>query len=245
MQMAMLKFTDIRMDEEKNKMRLDKFLVECGIGSRREVKDIIANGKIKINDKLINSSKFNLDETEDIVKLDDVILTYKKFRYYIMNKKAGYITATEDLKEKTVMDLLPEWVIRKDLAPVGRLDKDTEGLLLFTNDGKLNHKLLSPKSHVEKTYYVEIEKPLTDEDIISLEAGVDIGLCITMPAKIKKIEDKKIYLSIKEGKFHQVKKMLEAVNNKVFYLKRVSFGKLKLNDLKIGEVKEISVEDII
>lgn len=241
----MLKSTDIRMGEEKNKMRLDKFLVECGIGSRKEVKILISNGKIKINDEFINSSNFNLDETKDIVKLNDKILTYKKFRYYIMNKKAGYITATEDLNEKTVMDLLPNWVIRKDLAPVGRLDKDTEGLLLFTNDGKLNHKLLSPKNHIEKTYYVEIEKPIFDKDINSLELGLNIGAYITMPAKVIKIEEKKIYLTIKEGKFHQVKKMLEAVNNKVSYLKRVSFGKLNLNNLEIGEVKEVSIEDII
>lgn len=245
MQTAMLKFTDIKMDEEKSKMRLDKFLVECGVGSRKEVKEIISNEEVKINDVLVNSPKFNLDEKKDIVKLNDKILTYKKFRYYIMNKKAGYITATEDLNEKTVMDLLPNWVIRKDLAPVGRLDKDTEGLLLFTNDGKLNHKLLSPKNHIEKTYYVEIEKPIFDKDINSLELGLNIGGYITMPAKVIKIEEKKIYLTIKEGKFHQVKKMLEAVNNKVSYLKRVSFGKLNLNNLEIGEVKEISVENII
>ncbi|WP_022819323.1 pseudouridine synthase [Fusobacterium russii] len=226
-------------------MRLDKFLVECGVGSRKEVKQVISNGEIKVNNELIDSPKFNLDVTKDEVKLNNKILTYKKFRYYIMNKKAGYITAVEDLNEKTVMDLLPDWVIKKDLAPVGRLDKDTEGLLLFTNDGKLNHKLLSPKSHVEKTYYIEIEKSIDDKSINFLETGVDIGSYITMPAKVHKIEDKKIYLTIKEGKFHQVKKMLEAVNNKVTYLKRVSFGNLKLNDLKIGEVKEISIEDII
>ena len=162
-----------------------------------------------------------------------------------MNKKAGYITATEDFKEDTVMELLPEWVIRKDLAPVGRLDKDTEGLLLFTNDGKLNHRLLSPKSHIDKVYYVELEKDISDDDIVKLEQGVDIGNYITQPAKVEKISNNKIYLTIKEGKFHQVKKMLEAINNKVCYLKRVSFGKLKLNDLALGEVKEVNLKDII
>ena len=162
-----------------------------------------------------------------------------------MNKKSGYITATEDFKENTVMDLLPEWVIKKDLAPVGRLDKDTEGLLLFTNDGKLNHKLLSPKNHVDKVYYVEIKNNISDEDIFKLEQGVDIGNYITQPAKVEKISDNKIYLTIKEGKFHQIKKMLEAINNKVCYLKRVSFGKLKLNDLALGEVREVNLEDII
>ncbi len=143
------------------------------------------------------------------------------------------------------MDLLPEWVIKKDLVPVGRLDKDTEGLLLFTNDGKLNHRLLSPKSHIDKAYYVELEKDISDDDIVKLEQGVDIGNYITQPAKVEKISNNKIYLTIKEGKFHQVKKMLEAINNRVCYLKRVSFGKLKLNDLALGEVKEVNLKDII
>ena len=132
-----------------------------------------------------------------------------------------------------------------ELSPVGRLDKDTEGLLLITNDGELNHKLLSPKNHVDKTYYVEIENNISQEDILKLEEGVDIGNYITLPAKVEKISDTKIYLTIKEGKFHQVKKMLEAVNNKVNYLQRTTFAKLKLNDLALGEVKEINLKDII
>lgn len=226
-------------------MRLDKFLVECGIGSRKEVKDIISNRGITVNNEIVISPKLNIDVINDIVKLNDKILSYKEFRYYIMNKRAGYVTATEDLKEKTVMDLLPDWVIKKDLSPVGRLDKDTEGLLLFTNDGKLNHRLLSPKNHIDKTYYVETEKIMEDEDIKSLENGVDIGGYITMPAIANKIDERKLLLTIKEGKFHQVKRMLEAIDNKVVYLKRISFGKLKLDDLGLGEVKEISLEEII
>lgn len=226
-------------------MRLDKFLAECGIGSRKEVKDIISNRGITVNDEIVISPKLNIDVINDIVKLNDKILSYKEFRYYIMNKRAGYVTATEDLKEKTVMDLLPDWVIKKDLSPVGRLDKDTEGLLLFTNDGKLNHRLLSPKNHIDKTYYVETEKIMEDEDIKSLENGVDIGGYITMPAIANKIDERKLLLTIKEGKFHQVKRMLEAIDNKVVYLKRISFGKLKLDDLGLGEVKEISLEEII
>nr|WP_293993148.1 pseudouridine synthase [uncultured Fusobacterium sp.] len=226
-------------------MRLDKFLVECGLGSRKEVKEIISNGEITVNGEVTIVNKQNIDEASDEIRFQDEILTYKKYRYYIMNKKAGYITATEDFKERTVMELLPDWVIKKDLAPVGRLDKDTEGLLLFTNDGKLNHKLLSPKSHVDKTYYVEVENDLRTEDLISLENGVTIDDYFTMPAQAKKIEDKKLLLTIREGKFHQVKKMLEAVGNKVLYLKRISFGKLKLNNLELGEVKEVSLEDIV
>ena len=226
-------------------MRLDRFLVECGIGSRKEVKKLISTNVIKVNGSYDISVKDNIDEYSDIIEYNGQRLEYKEFRYYIMNKKAGYITATEDTREATVMDLLPEWVIRKDLAPVGRLDKDTEGLLLLTNDGKLNHRLLSPKNHVDKTYYVKIETNISQEDIFNLEGGIDIGNYITLPAKVEKISDTEIYLTIKEGKFHQVKKMLEAVNNKVIYLQRITFAKLKLGDLALGEVKEVYLEDII
>ena len=226
-------------------MRLDKYLVECGIGSRKEVKKIIDGKLVSVNDKIISSPKENIDEEKDIVKYRDEIIKYKKFRYYILNKKSGYITAVDDPRDKTVMDLLPEWVIRKDLAPVGRLDKDTEGLLLLTNDGQLNHRLLSPKSHVDKTYYAELEKNISEDDLEKLRNGVDIGGYMTMPALAEKIEDKKIHLTIKEGKFHQVKKMLEAVENKVVYLKRISFGNLKLNDMELGEVREVNLEDFI
>ena len=226
-------------------MRLDKFLVECGLGSRKEVKDLISSKKVFVNGDPNVSAKDNIDENIDTIEFEGDKLEYKEFRYYILNKKAGYVTAVEDSRDATVMDLLPEWVIRKDLSPVGRLDKDTEGLLLFTNDGKLNHKLLAPKSHVYKTYYVEIEKNISDEDILKLEQGLDIGGYVTQPAKVEKIEDKKINLTISEGKFHQVKKMLEAVDNKVLFLKRISFGKLKLKDLALGEVREIELKDII
>ena len=226
-------------------MRLDKYLVECGIGSRKEVKKIIDGKLVSVNDKIISSPKENVDEEKDIVKYKNEIIKYKKFRYYILNKKGGYITAVDDPKDKTVMDLLPEWVIKKDLAPVGRLDKDTEGLLLLTNDGQLNHRLLSPKSHVDKTYYAELEKNISEDDLEKLRNGVDIGGYMTMPALAEKIEDKKIHLTIKEGKFHQVKKMLEAVENKVVYLKRISFGNLKLNDMELGEVREVNLEDIV
>ncbi len=226
-------------------MRLDKYLVECGIGSRKEVKKIIDGKLISVNDKIISSPKENVDEEKDTVKYKNEIIKYKKFRYYILNKKSGYITAVDDPRDKTVMDLLPEWVIKKDLAPVGRLDKDTEGLLLLTNDGQLNHRLLSPKSHVDKTYYAELEKNISEDDLEKLRNGVDIGGYMTMPALAEKIEYKKIHLTIKEGKFHQVKKMLEAVDNKVVYLKRISFGNLKLNDMELGEVREVNLEDII
>lgn len=226
-------------------MRLDKFLTECGLGSRREVKNLIDSKKISVNGNFKISSKDNIDENKDIIKYEDNVLSYKEFRYYILNKKSGYVTAVEDPRDKTVMDLLPDWVIKKDLAPVGRLDKDTEGLLLLTNDGQLNHKLLSPKSHVDKTYIAYTEKDLDENDLEKLRNGVDIGGYITMPAEAKKVDEKILSLTIREGKFHQVKKMVEAIDNKVIYLKRISFGKLVLGDMELGEVKEINLEDII
>ena len=229
-------------------MRLDRFLVECGIGSRKEVKKLISTNMIKVNGSYDISVKDNIDEYSDIIEYNGQRLEYKEFRYYIMNKKAGYITATEDIKEATVMDLLPEWVIRKDLAPVGRLDKDTEGLLLLTNDGKLNHKLLSPKNHVDKVYYAELKSPVKVSDIEIFAGGLDLGDFICKPARLEICDDVKKFaakITISEGKFHQVKRMFEAVENEVIYLKRLSMGSLKLDDnLELGEVRALTEEEI-
>lgn len=226
-------------------MRLDKFLVECGICSRREAKDLVKNRLIFLNGAPAKSVNENIVPGKDKIEYEGKTLEYKEFRYYIMNKRDGYITATEDYRDPTVMDLLPEWVNRKDLFPVGRLDKDTEGLLLLTNDGKLAHELVSPKKHVDKIYYVELEKEIADSDLKLLEEGVDIGGYITKPAQAERIAGDKIHLNIQEGKFHQVKKMMHAVGNCVTYLKRVKFGNLELGDLELGEVREINIEDIL
>jgi 16S rRNA pseudouridine516 synthase len=155
-------------------MRLDKFLVECGIGSRTEVKKILGNGQVKVNGVITKSSKEQIDEIKDKITCKNEELEYKEFRYYVMHKPSGYITAIDDYREKTVMEVLPEWVIRKDLFPVGRLDKDTEGLLLFTNNGRLSHELLSPKKHVDKIYEVHLRESISDENIKKLESGVII-----------------------------------------------------------------------
>ena len=214
-------------------MRLDKFLVECGIGSRTEVKKILGNGQVKVNGVITKSSKEQIDEIKDKITCKNEELEYKEFRYYVMHKPSGYITAIDDYREKTVMEVLPEWVIRKDLFPVGRLDKDTEGLLLFTNNGRLSHELLSPKKHVDKIYEVHLRESISDENIKKLESGVIIlDNYFTKEAKVNKVEDKIIELTITEGKYHQVKEMLKAVGNEVFYLKRLSFGKLELGNLK-------------
>ena len=227
-------------------MRLDKLLTECGCGTRSEVKVLLAKGQVRINGKIEKSPKVHADPYEHTITVNDKELNYKAFRYYIMNKPAGYITALCDDYHKTVMDILPSWVIKKDLVPVGRLDKDTEGLLLFTNDGKLNHSLLSPKQHVDKTYYVKTRDEVEAEDIIKLESGLIIlDGYMTKEAKVKKISSHEIELTIVEGKFHQVKEMLKGVGNEVLYLKRISFGKLVLGDMEIGEIREIELEDII
>lgn len=226
-------------------MRLDKFLVECGVGSRSDVKKLISSAEIIVDGCICKDNNKNIDEKNTLVEYRGKRIIYKEFRYYKLYKIDGYITATEDKKEKTVMELLPEWVNKKDLFPVGRLDKDTEGLLLFTNDGKLAHELTSPKKHVDKIYRVSLETEIKEEDIKKLESGVDIGGYITQPAKAEIINSKEILLNIKEGKFHQVKKMLKAVGNEVTYLKRETFGKLTLEDMVPCEVREIEREDII
>ncbi|MGL6064158.1 MAG: pseudouridine synthase [Fusobacteriaceae bacterium] len=226
-------------------MRLDKFLVECGLGTRKEVREIILEGNIFVNELRAKSPHTIINEVKDEIFLNDEKLEYKEFRYYVLNKEEGYITALTDSRDRTVMELLPEWVILKDLFPVGRLDKDTEGLLLFTNNGKFAHQLISPKKHVDKIYYVELKDNITEKGMEDLKIGVDIGGYITMPAEVEKIEDKIIHLNIREGKFHQVKKMLQAVGNEVVYLKRIKFGKLELGNLEIGEVIEVNQDDII
>lgn len=226
-------------------MRLDKFLVECGIGSRSEVKKLISSAEITIDGCICKDNNKNIDEKNTVVEYKGRRVVYKEFRYYKLYKIDGYITATEDKKEKTVMELLPEWVNKKDLFPVGRLDKDTEGLLFFTNDGKLAHELTSPKKHVDKIYRVSLRDDIGKGEIEKLEAGVDIGGYITQPAKAEIVNSKEILLNIKEGKFHQVKKMLKAVGNEVTYLKRETFGKLTLEDMVPCEVREIERDDVI
>ena len=227
-------------------IRLDKYLTECGIGSRSEVKKLVTMKRVVVNGIIAGNGDIKIDEFNDKVEFDGKELHYRKFRYYMMNKPAGVITAAEDKKHDIVMDLLPDWVVKKDLFPVGRLDKDTEGLLLFTNDGEFSHRILSPKNHVEKEYYVVLEKDISDDEIRKVESGVviDDGYN-TKESKIRRVSDNEIFLTIVEGKFHQVKQMMEAVGNRVSYLKRVRFADLVLNDLQTGGVVEINREDII
>ena len=247
-------------------MRLDKFLANSGIGTRKEVKDILKNRKISVNDVFVKDGKIQIDEKKDIVKYENKIVNYKPFVYIMMNKPAGVISATEDNHHKTVIDLLNDKYRTYDIFPVGRLDIDTEGLLLLTNDGVLSHNLLSPKKHVDKKYYVKIANSLSDDDIKMLENGIKLEEnFVTKKAKVEIIcngsekesknsdfdENKNnknenlVYITISEGKFHQVKRMFKAVNNEVLYLKRIKMGNLLLDEkLELGEYRELTEEEL-
>ena len=229
------------------KIRLDKFLADMGLGTRSEVKKEIHKGQVRVNGIPERSPEYKLDIQKDLVEVNGRQISYAQQEYYMLNKPAGVVSATEDKKDMTVLDLIQEKQ-RKDLFPVGRLDKDTEGLLLITNDGLLAHQLLSPKNHVKKTYFVRVENPVSPEDIKILEEGVDIGEeKRTLPAEISCLSPEKnsLCLTIKEGKFHQIKRMFQAVDNKVLYLKRLSMGSLTLDEtLAPGEYRPLTKEEI-
>ena len=226
-------------------MRLDKFLCEMNIGTRSQVKTYVKQGLVTVNDTVVKSADVKIDENNDQVTFKGKALSYQKFVYYMLNKPANVVSATRDNTADTVVSLLGD-KYRDDIFPVGRLDKDTTGLLLLTNDGELAHKMLSPKKHVDKVYQVSIEHPLTEADICMLEQGVDIGEeALTLPAEVKLVDDRCIFLTIREGKFHQVKRMLQAVNNQVTALKRVSFGPLTLDEsLDLGTFRELTAQEV-
>lgn len=226
-------------------MRLDKFLCDTAGLTRTEAKNAVKKGQIAVNGQVQKAADFKVKETTDTVTFQGRPLSYAAFHYYILHKPAGVITATEDKKESTVMDILREEKV-KNLFPVGRLDKDTEGLLLITDDGELAHNLLSPKKHVDKEYLVKVRDSISEDDCRKLSEGVDIGdEKPTAPAKVERVAEKEILLTIREGRFHQVKRMLQAVDNEVLYLKRLSMGSLRLpKDLEKGAYRPLSEEEI-
>lgn len=226
-------------------MRLDKFLSELNIGTRTQVKAYIRQGLVTVNEVTATRAEQRIDEKKDKIAFKGKELLYQPFVYYMLNKPSGVVSATQDNTCKTVLDLLAS-DRKKELFPIGRLDKDTEGLLLITNDGELAHKLLSPKKHVEKTYLAVIQKKLSLQETDALRQGVDIGeKNLTMPAKIKILSDTVIELTIHEGKFHQVKRMLKAVNNEVLSLKRIAFGGIRLDEtLAAGAYRELTKQEI-
>lgn len=232
-------------------MRLDKFLCQMNMGTRSEVKMLIRKGLVSVNDSAALSPEQKIDEANDVIRCRGQLCVYQKNVYYMMNKPAGVVSATKDNLDKTVLDLLlpniPEWERKREIVPCGRLDKDTEGLLLLTDDGELVHALLSPKKHVDKTYLVTAAQELSSKQLMCLEQGVDIGeKALTKPAKTQILSDKQCFFTIQEGKFHQVKRMLHAVGNEVIALKRVRFGALKLDEnLSYGESRPLTQEEIL
>ncbi|MBD5452691.1 MAG: rRNA pseudouridine synthase [Lachnospiraceae bacterium] len=230
-------------------MRLDKFIADMQSETRSAVREYIKRGAVTVNGEVVKKPEYKVNELEDKICLMGKELCFQQFVYYMLHKPADVVTATKDARERTVMDLMRE-ASGKNLFPVGRLDKDTEGLLLVTNDGALSHRLLSPKRHVEKTYYVECEGELSTDAVFRLEQGVDIGDDkLTLPAGVNEIKrldgTYSLKLSITEGRFHQVKRMIQAVGGNVTYLKRISFGGLKLDEtLSTGEWRLLRQEEI-
>lgn len=229
-------------------IRLDKFLADMGVGTRSEVKTYIRQGKVFVDGQVVKSADIKIDTDKQNVICNGHPVAYEIVEYYMLNKPAGVISATTDPKDETVIDLIKNKK-RKDLFPVGRLDKDTEGLLLITNDGELAHRLLSPKKHVDKVYFAKVEGKVTEKDAKAFLEGVSIGNEeVTKPAKLEILrsdEISEIRLTIQEGKFHQVKRMFEAVDKKVIYLKRLSMGSLVLDEsLALGEYRLLTKEEL-
>lgn len=224
-------------------IRLDKFLADAGIGTRSEVKQMIRKKSVTVNGTPATGPDQKINETSDIVCVSGKAVSLRGFVYYLLHKPAGYVSATKDNLFPTVMELVPKG---DDLFPVGRLDKDTEGLLLITNDGELAHRLLSPRRHVDKMYLAILDKSAEDEDIAKFEAGVDIGdNDLTLPATLQILPHNQALLTIHEGRFHQVKRMFHAVGKEVVYLKRMSMGPITLpEDLEKGAFMELQAHEV-
>ena len=228
-------------------IRLDKYLADSGIGTRSEVKKIIKAGRIKIGEAVIKDADFKVDSDNMVVLLDNQPINYEEYLYFMLNKPAGCVSATKDKLSDTVLSFLKGEPTR-DLFPVGRLDKDTEGLLLITNDGKLAHELLSPKKHVDKVYHATVTHELLDQDMEKFRTGLDIGdEKPTLPAEIELWDENSITYRVvlREGRFHQVKRMFEALGTEVTYLKRMSMGNLLLDEnLEPGEYRRLTDTEI-
>lgn len=233
-------------------VRLDKFLADAGAGTRSEVKKLIQKGKVLVNGSVVKRPEQKISEEDAVSVNGEAVAAAPEFEYFLLHKPAGCVSATEDAREKTVMEYVPSK--RKGLFPVGRLDKDTEGLLLITDDGALAHELLSPKKHVEKTYFARVSGIVTQEDVLAMEKGVDIGEeKLTLPASLEILRTEQeagggmseVYLTICEGRFHQVKRMMEAVGKRVIYLKRISMGPLVLpEDLEKGGCRSLTPKEL-
>lgn len=226
-------------------MRLDKFLADMGVGTRSEIKKEIKAGRVAVDGTQIKDPGFKVP-SDAAVTYCGMPVAYEEFEYFMLNKPAGVISASEDSREETVIDLIDEQK-RKDLFPVGRLDRDTEGLLLITNDGELAHRLLSPKHHVDKTYYAKLAEIADASDVTLFREGLILtdGLeCLPAELEILDPPDE-VLITIREGKFHQIKRMFQSVGNEVIYLKRLSMGPLELDpDLPCGQYRRLTGEEI-
>lgn len=230
--------------------RLDKVLSNLGYGTRKDLKKIVRNGIVEVNGVTVKDSGMQVDPEKDKILVNGEEIFYRKYIYLMMNKPDGVVSATHDNRDQTVIDLLEVEHQVFEPFPVGRLDKDTVGLLLLTNDGELNHRLISPKWKVDKVYYAKIDKEVTEKDVKAFKAGITLDdgyLCKEANLVIlnSSQDGSEIELTIQEGKFHQVKRMFEAVGKEVTYLKRVEFGTLPLDEeLEEGEYRELTEEEI-
>lgn len=225
-------------------MRIDKFLANMGVGTRTEVKQLLKKGNVTVNDKKEKSPKTQINPDTDTVSVNETQIQYIDKIYLMLNKPKGYLSATEDNNQQTVIDLVEEFRYL-ELFPVGRLDKDTEGLLLITNDGQFNHQLMSPTKHVSKTYEVISEKTITKNDIEYFKTGIELNEGLAKPAQLVEGDEKnKSFVTIYEGRYHQVKRMFHAIDNEVLALKRISIGDLKLDSaLAPGEYRHLTQQD--
>ncbi len=228
-------------------MRIDKFLSNMGVATRTESSRAARAGLILVNGKPVKKADVHIDPEKDMITYCGRKIEYRKYTYILMNKPDGVVSATEDGRDRTVIDLLPEELQRLSLFPCGRLDKHTLGLVMLTDDGDLAHRLLSPKHHVKKKYRFESKFPLSDEEIEYLEKGATLeDGYVTKPSRIELFEDKRSgYITLTEGKYHQIKRMLESVNNKITYLERITFGPLALDEkLARGEWRFLTQNEI-
>lgn len=224
-------------------MRLDKLLAHNGFGSRKDVKGIIKSNIVLVNGIIVNDPAFKINVQTDTVVVDDEIINYKEEVYYMLNKPAGYICSHDEGLYPSVLQLIDDF--RTDLIIVGRLDVDTEGLLLITSNGKFSHQIAHSNKNVLKKYYIELEKEFDVSYIEDLQAGIPLDDTLLKPAKVELLDEKSLLLSISEGKFHQVKRMMHYCNNEVLYLRREQIGNLKLDErLDIGQYRELSKEEI-
>ncbi|MGL4522098.1 MAG: pseudouridine synthase [Bacilli bacterium] len=231
-------------------MRIDKFLAHTGFGTRKEVKNMLKKKEVLVNGTRVKDAKFHVNEKEDEVSVDGTVVEYVEFIYLMMNKPDGVISATEDNNDETVIDLLDPYYADFEPFPMGRLDKDTEGLLLISNDGKLAHNLLSPKKHVSKRYEVFVKGKMTEKEMAIFQKGITLDeQFTTLPASMEILEANEeqshVHVIIQEGKFHQIKRMFEAVGSSVTYLKRLSMGPIILDEsLECGEYRELNEQEM-